>query len=75
MKNKVFRVGNLLISTKKLVLTFVLLTMGTAMIMYGVFGFYADKIRYSKTITDEEIIERAKALGMIDLKEYLKQNE
>lgn len=64
----------LVVSRKKLLIAFVLIVFGVSCIFYGLTALYIDQTRFASEISDAEIIERAKKLGMVDLKEYLNRN-
>ena len=41
---------------------------------FGVISFYADTQRFSQSISDDEIIKRAKELGMVEIKTRIDEN-
>jgi hypothetical protein len=62
------------LNLKKLSLYFIFLVLGMSMISFGLMNIAYDL--QNEEMTDEEIIERAEALGMVELKEQLdKTNE
>lgn len=69
------QLNGILLSTRKLLLVFLLLIVGLSLMIGGLMTLYFDNQRFESRISDAEVIERAKKLGMIDLKEYLEQNE
>lgn len=69
------QLNGMLISTRKLFFILVLLILGISLMLGGLMTLYFDNQRFERRISDAEVIERAKKLGMIDLKEYLEQNE
>ena len=56
---------------KKLSLYFIFLIMGMSMISFGLMNIAYDL--QNSEITDEEIIERAEALGMVEIKKQLEE--
>jgi len=65
----------LVVNTKKLMRIFIMLVVGLSMIFYGVISFYFNYLETHESLTDQEIIERAKDLGLIDPKETVLKNE
>ncbi len=61
----------LIFNTKKLYVYFIMLIIGFSLIFYSIITYAVQMSQFQGKISDEEIIERAKGLGMIDLKEYL----
>lgn len=61
----------LVVRPKKVIKAFIFIALGIAMIFYGAVTFYIDQTRFSKELTDEEIVARAKELGMVFLKDTL----
>lgn len=57
------------LNLKKLSLYFLFLLLGMSMISFGLMNIAYDL--QNDEITESEIIERAKALGMVELKEQL----
>jgi hypothetical protein len=43
--------------------------------VFGVISYYYETKSYENSITDEEIISRAKALGMVEVKELINTEE
>ncbi len=65
----------LVVRPKKIFVALFFIALGIAMIFYGAVTAYIDNTRFEKELTDAEIIQRAKDLGMVDLKEYLNQDK
>ncbi len=63
-----------MINVKKIVKYFALLMVGMSLIAYGVIERTSSKYA-PEPMSDREIIERAKALGMVDLKEAWIESE
>lgn len=61
----------LVFNTKKIFTYFVLLVLGLSMMSYGVLSYYEDQKVFHTSLSDDQIIERAKALGMVDLKDQI----
>ncbi len=64
----------LIFNSKKLFTYFVMLVVGISLMFYGVLSYYEDFRVFSNTISDEEIILRAKALGMVEVKDLIKDD-
>lgn len=64
----------LVFNTRNMLIGFILLTMGLSMMAFGVISFYADTQRFSQSISDDEIIKRAKELGMVEIKTRIDEN-
>jgi len=54
---------------KKLSYYFLILIMGMSLIMFGILNIAAE--RFNKELSDSEIIERAKDLGMVEIKNII----
>ena len=54
---------------KKLSYYFLILIMGMVLIMFGILNLAAE--RFNKEISDSEIVERAKDLGMVEIKNII----
>jgi len=54
---------------KKLSYYFLILIMGMSLIMFGIINIAAE--RFNKELSDSEIIERAKDLGMVEIKNII----
>ena len=65
----------LIFNTKRLLGYFVLLLIGISMMFYGIISYYEDFRGFRSTLSDEEIIMRAKSLGMVEVKELIKDDE
>lgn len=57
----------LLFNTKRMFIYFILLIIGLSLMAYGVVSFYDDRRSFEAVLTDEEIILRAKALGLVEV--------
>lgn len=57
---------------KKVIASLLLLILGISLIFYGMTLIYIDSTRFQTKLSDAEIIERAKKLGLIELKDYIK---
>lgn len=65
----------LIVNVKKLFLYFLMLVLGLSLLVYSVLLFYNDQVKFEQSIPDAVIIERAKELGMVDIKEQIKGDE
>jgi hypothetical protein len=63
------RAYGLLFNGKRIFAYYVLLIMGLAMVFGGIISYYSQINGFRATISDDEIIERARGLGMIEIKE------
>ncbi len=63
----------LVVRPKKIIKALVFIVLGIAMIFYGALTFYIDQTRFSKEMTDAEIIARARELGMVPVKDNLQK--
>ncbi|MBF4695806.1 hypothetical protein [Fusibacter ferrireducens] len=68
------RIG-LVVNLNRLFKYWIALMIGISLICYGVLGSYENSRQTHMRLSDAEIVERAKALGMVDLKEQLYENE
>ena len=64
----------LVFNTRKILTGFILLVLGLSMMAYGVISYYEDTKRFNQSMSDEDIIIRAKELGMIELKTIIEEN-
>ncbi len=64
----------IIVNIRKLIKYWVLLVIGLSLIFYGVIGYYENRQLIMQNISDEEIIERAKGLGMIEIKDQVLDN-
>lgn len=62
-------------NTKRIFIYFVLLIIGLSLIAYGVISYYDDRRSFDAALTDEEIIIRAKALGMVEVIDKIEGEE
>lgn len=65
----------LIVNVKKLFVYFILLIFGLSLLVYSVLVYYQDQYKFNQSIPDAVIIERAKALGMVEIKELMKGDE
>lgn len=65
----------LIFNTRRLFGYFVLLVLGISLMFYGVISYYEDMRTFQSSISDEEIIIRAKALGLVEVKEIIKDDK
>lgn len=65
----------LVFNYKRMLIYFILLIFGLSLILFGVISFYQDQISFKQSISDDEIIRRAKDLGMIEIKENITTTE
>lgn len=65
----------LVFNTKKMIRYFILLLIGFSLVFYGVISFYEDQKKFERSLTDEQVIQRAKELGMVELKEKVEPTE
>lgn len=68
------RIG-LIVNLNRLFKYWIVLMIGISLIFYGIIGGYENSRQIHMHISDAEIVERAKALGMIDLKDQLIENK
>jgi len=61
------------INVKKLYVWFVMLIIGLSLMFYGIIQFSVDQKKWASELTDQEIIARAKALGMVEIKDKLEE--
>ncbi len=61
----------LLFNTKRMFIYFILLIIGLSLMAYGVLSYYDDRRTFDMTISDDEVIQRAKALGLVEVKEKI----
>lgn len=66
---------HLIYDVKKIFSLFLLLILGLSLLFYGIFSYTIDMKMYKMEMTDQEIIERAKDLGMVEIKEALEENK
>lgn len=62
----------LIFNTRKLLNYFIMLVIGISLMFYGVLSYYEDFRGFTSNLSDEEIIMRARALGMIEVKDLIK---
>ncbi|GAU79317.1 hypothetical protein [Fusibacter sp. 3D3] len=67
------RIG-LIVNLNRLFKYWLFLIIGLSLIFYGIIGNYENNRQIHMNLSDNEIIERAKALGMVDLKDQLIEN-
>lgn len=58
-------------NTKRMFIYFILLIIGLSLMAYGVLSYYDDRRTFDMTMSDEEIIQRAKALGLVEVKDKI----
>ncbi|MBE0449971.1 MAG: hypothetical protein IBX70_03905 [Clostridia bacterium] len=63
------RAYGLLFNGKRIFAYYVMLIMGLAMIFGGMISYNAQVNGFKSTLSDDEIIERARGLGMVEIKE------
>lgn len=63
------RAYGLLFNGKKIFTYYVLLVIGLAMIFGGIISYQSQINGFKSKLSDEEIIERARGLGMVEIKE------
>lgn len=64
--------AGLILKPKKVIASLLLLILGISLIFYGMTLIYIDSTRFLTKLSDAEIVERAKKLGLIELKDYIK---
>lgn len=69
------RAIGLTFNTKRVFVYFLLLVLGLSMMTFGIISYYFDTKTYESNLTDDEIISRAKALGMVEVKELITNEE
>lgn len=65
----------LIFNTKKLLNYFIMLIFGISLMFYSVLSYYEDVRGFASNLSDEEIIIRAKALGMVEVKDLIKDDK
>lgn len=65
----------LIVNVKRLFMYFLMLVLGLSLLVHSILLFYQDQNRFDQSIPDAVIIQRAKALGMIEIKEQIKGDE
>lgn len=69
------KIAGVVVRRRKIVKGMILLILGVSLIHFSLFMWYTDHVKYARQISDEEVIQRAKDLGMINVKEYLENNK
>lgn len=69
------KIYGLLFNGKKIFSYYMMLLIGLALIFGGMLSYYEQERTFNNKISDEEIIERAKDLGMVELKDTLDNGE
>lgn len=62
----------LMFNTKRIFIYLILLIIGLSLMAYGVLSYYDDRRAFEESLSDEEIIQRAKALGLVEVTEKIK---
>ena len=62
----------LMFNTKRIFIYLILLIIGLSLMAYGVLSYYDDRRTFEESLSDEEIIQRAKALGLVEVTEKIK---
>lgn len=62
-------------NAKRIFSYYILLIFGFSLMAFGVLSFYGDQRTFNASLTDDEIIIRAKALGMVEMKSTLTEAE
>ncbi len=62
----------LIFNTKRIFIYFLLLIIGLSLMAYGVLSYYDDRHSFEASLSDDEIILRAKALGLVEVTEKIK---
>lgn len=61
----------LVFNTKRVFSYFVLLIFGLSLVSYGILSYFEDQKVFQGSLSDDQIIERAKALGMVEIKDQI----
>lgn len=61
----------IIVNIRRLFKYWLLLILGLSLIFYGIIGYYENRQMIMLNISDAEIIERAKDLGMIEIKDQI----
>jgi hypothetical protein len=69
------KVYGLLFNGKKLFTYYLMLLIGLSLVFGGMLTYYAQERAFDAKISDEEIIERAKDLGMIEIKDKINNGD
>jgi len=64
----------IIFNIRKMFAYFILLIVGLSLMSYGVITYYEDQRAFEASLSDDEIIERAKSLGLVELKEQIPSN-
>lgn len=65
----------LILKPRKIIMALLLIILGVAMVFYGFVSLHIDRAAAANRMTDAQIIERAKELGMVELKDSLLNQE
>lgn len=63
----------LVFNTKKMLRYFTFLIIGLTLMFYSAISYYEQQRLFEQRLTDEEVIIRAKALGLVEITEQLKE--
>jgi hypothetical protein len=61
----------LIVNTKKIMRALIVLIIGLSLMFYGIIGYFADYVSTQQKVSDTEIIERAKTLGLVEPREII----
>jgi len=61
----------IIFNIRKMFAYFILLIIGLSLMCYGVISYYEDKRTFETALSDDEIILRAKTLGLVEVKEQI----
>ena len=61
----------LMFNPKRIFTYFILLIIGLSLMAYGLISYYDDRRTFEASLSDEEIILRAKALGLVEVTEKI----
>jgi len=65
----------LMFNAKRVFWCYLLLIFGLSLMAFGVLSYYGDQRSFEASMTDDQIILRAKALGMVEMKELIEDEE
>ena len=65
----------IIFNTRRVLAYFVLLILGISIMFYGIISYFADMTSFNSSLSDDEIITRAKALGLVEIKDLIEDNK
>lgn len=65
----------IIFNTRRVLAYFLLLILGISIMFYGIISYFADMNSFNSSLSDDEIITRAKALGLVEIKDLIEDNK